>query len=149
MIVELAVSGEGSLEYVKDLLDIVQNPNVEPVRPHALPWCKCGCCVSMKDPDHNKCCGRKICITSYYMFKKLCLDRDVLKFNIRARCDIRAEGMDFSMNAFRKASYRQFALWKYGHLGKSNRRVLPSCVVTVIRNLYPSSDGRYMGFKHS
>lgn len=88
-------------------------------------------------------------MTSYKMFQKLCLDRDILQLNITARCDIRADPMDYSMNSFRKAGYRQFALWKYGRLGRSNRRILPSCVVKVIREVYPSPDGQYMGFKRN
>eukprot|EP00112_Aurelia_sp_Birch-Aquarium-sp1_P017037 Seg3914.1 transcript_id=Seg3914.1/GoldUCD/mRNA.D3Y31 product="hypothetical protein" protein_id=Seg3914.1/GoldUCD/D3Y31 len=147
LIVELAVMGSGSLDFVKDLVTITRNPDVELSRPTALPWCKCGVCTDMGKPDENKCCGRKICITSYYMYRKLCLDADVLKLNITARCDLRADPMDYSMNAFRKAAYRQFALWKFGHLGRGNRRILPSCVLTTIRSFYPSPTGQYMGFK--
>jgi len=61
-------------------------------------------------------------------------------------CDIRAEERDFSMNWFRLAAYRQYILWRYGKLGKGNRRVCPSCVVVVVRSVYPSADGVYMGF---
>eukprot|EP00112_Aurelia_sp_Birch-Aquarium-sp1_P015922 Seg3567.1 transcript_id=Seg3567.1/GoldUCD/mRNA.D3Y31 product="P2X purinoceptor 7" protein_id=Seg3567.1/GoldUCD/D3Y31 len=147
VLVELAVCGEGSLDFVRELLQVIQNPDAELNRPTMASWCKCGVCVDMGKQEENKCCGRKVCVTSYYMFRKLCLDRDVLRLNITARCDIRAENMDFTMNAFRKAGYRQFTLWKYGRLGKSNRRVLPSCVVTTIRKFYPSPTGHYMGFK--
>lgn len=143
------MSGEGSLDYVKGLLDIIQHPAEQPVINDALPWCKCGCCVNMGNVDENKCCDKRICITSYYMFKKLCLDRDVLKLNIIARSDLRADNMEFTTNAYRKAAYRQMALWKYGRLGRGNRRVHPSCVVTMIRKFYPSPDDRYMGFKPS
>ena len=55
----------------------------------------------------------------------------------------------FSMESFRKAAYRQFALWKYGKLGRGNRRVLPACAVRLIRQAYPSADGRYMGFRNN
>ncbi|XP_065068396.1 uncharacterized protein LOC135693758 [Rhopilema esculentum] len=147
LIVELAVTGEGSFEFVQDLVHVIQSPNPEANRPMALPWCKCGVCTEMGKEEENKCCKRTICVTSYYMFKKLCLDRDVLKLNITARCDLRADHMTFTMNSFRKAAYRQFALWKYGHLGSGNRRILPACVVTVIRNMYPSPTDEYMGFK--
>ena len=128
-------------------MQVVQNPNVQLNRPTALPWCKCGVCTDMGNEEENKCCKRAICITSYHMFKKLCLDRDVLKLNITARCDLRADQMTFTMNSFRKAAYRQFALWKYGRLGRSNRRILPACVLTVVRNMYPSPTDQYMGFK--
>ena len=147
LLVELAVYGEGSLEFVRELLQVIQNPDAELDRPTMAPWCKCGVCVDMGEPEENKCCGRKVCVTSYYMFRKLCLDRDVLKLNITAHCDIRADDMDFTMNPFGKAGYRQFTLWKYGRLGKGNRRILPACVVTTIRKFYPSPNGQYMGFK--
>lgn len=75
------------------------------------------------------------------------LDREVLTIAIRARCDIRAENADYEMNSFRKAAYRQFILWKYGKLGKGNRRVCPSCVVRLVRQTYPALDGQYMGFR--
>eukprot|EP00795_Rhopilema_esculentum_P004213 gene4213-20400_t len=111
LIVELAVTGEGSFEFVQDLVPVIQSPNPEANRPMALPWCKCGVCTEMGKEEENKCCKVTICVTSYYMFKKLCLDRDVLKLNITARCDLRADHMTFTMNSFRKAAYRQFALW--------------------------------------
>ena len=74
IILELAVTGEGSLEFVQDLGQVVQNPNMQLNRPTALPWCKCGVCTDMGKEEENKCCKRAICITSYHMFKKLCLD---------------------------------------------------------------------------
>ncbi len=123
LVLELAVTGEGSLEYVQDLITVIENPHAEIERPFSPPWCKCGVCIDMGNDDENKCCGRRVCITSYVMFKKLCLDRDVLKLNIVARCDLRADNMEFSTNAFRKAAYRQMVLWKYGRLGVGNRRI--------------------------
>ena len=80
--------------------------------------------------------------------QKICLDRDVLKLQILARSDMRAEPIEFSMNSYRKAAYQQYALWKYGKLGSGNRRILPACVLAIIRKFYPSPDGTYMGFKH-
>ena len=53
----------------------------------------------------------------------------------------------FSMESFRKAAYRQYVLWRFGKLGRGNRRVLPSCVVRTRRAAYPAPDSRYMGFR--
>ena len=123
-------------------------PEVPPHQEQNCPsWCVCNCCVEMENPQEEKCCGLKKCITSYQLFEDLCLDRNVLEVAIKARCDIRAEDLDFGMNSFRKAAYRQYILWQYGRLGKGNRRVCPSCVVKMIRIGYPSLDGNYMGFK--
>ena len=68
---------------------------------------------------------------------------------ITARCDIRADEPDYSTQSYRKAAYRQYTLWKYEKLGRGNRKILPSCVVTTIRQAYPAPDGNYMGFRRS
>ena len=81
------------------------------------------------------------------LMKKLCLDPDVLELCIKNSSDIRNDREDSSTKAFRKAAYRQFILARYGRLGKENRRVCPSCVVTKIRERYPSITGIYMGYK--
>lgn len=86
----------------------------------------------------------KECVTSYELFRNICIDREILRLSIRARCDIRAEEPDYSMNSFRKAAYRQFILWRHGKLGKGNRRVCPACVVRVVRFAYPAPDGVYI-----
>ena len=101
----------------------------------------------MGNEEENKCCRKRACVTSYELFRNICIDREVLRLAISGRCDKRAEEPDFSMNSFRKAAYRQYILWRYGKLGKGNRRVCPSCVVMVVHSVYPSPDGVYMGFR--
>ena len=34
----------------------------------------------------------------------------------------------------------------HGHLGKTIRRVIPSCAVKKIREIFPADDGIYTGF---
>ncbi|XP_053388690.1 uncharacterized protein LOC123553808 [Mercenaria mercenaria] len=46
----------------------------------------------------------------------------------------------------RHAGYRNFTLWRYGHLGAGIRRVIPSCCVLAIRQTFPSASGQYTGF---
>ena len=46
---------------------------------------------------------------------------------------------------YRYTAYRQFVRWCWGYLGKEVRVVLPSCVVTKIRNAYASA--QYKGFQ--
>lgn len=46
----------------------------------------------------------------------------------------------------RKALYRAFTYLKFGHLGKEKRIPIRSCVTTKIREMYPETDGDYMGF---
>lgn len=150
LLIELLSNGRGSLDYAKNIAKDYEDP--DPDDPSAgegdLPqWCVCGNCVPMENPQEQKCCTIRKCITSYELFHNLCLDRNVLEVAIKARCDMRADDLDFSTNSFRKASYRQYILWRYGRLGKGNRRICPSCVVRMIRAAYPSADGNYMGFR--
>ena len=97
----------------------------------------------MENPQEQKCCTLRKCITSYELFQNLCLDRNVLEVSIKARCDMRADGFDFSPASYRKAAYRQHILWQCERLGRGSRRVCPSCVVRIV--VYPSADGNNKG----
>ena len=50
---------------------------------------------------------------------------------------------------YRYAAYRQFTMWIYGHLGRHIRQVVPSCVVSFIRQFYPEPSGVYTGFSEA
>ena len=52
----------------------------------------------------------------------------------------------FKIRSLRYAAYRQFTWWVHGYLGKSIRRVIPSCAVKKIRAEFPSQDGLYTGY---
>ena len=125
-----------------------QHQTLNPLQLHQtpLPWCKCGVCIVIPQQVENKCCGQRRCVTTFARFSKLCLDPDVLQLCTRNRADIRNDRDDNSTRAFRKASYRQFILDRYGYLGKGNRKVCPSCVVKTVRGRYPSQTGVYMGY---
>jgi len=148
LLVRILSMGRGSLDFAKQLVadDLPDQP---PSPPRDLPWCICGVCRPMDTEQENICCKKRVCITSYNTFTNICLDRDILEVCIKARCDIRADDFNFSMESFRKAGYRQYAMWTYGKLGRGNRRVLPACVVLMIRRAYPAPDGRYMGYRNS
>lgn len=137
------------MEFAKNMLSGDDPEAPPPPENNAGPWCVCGVCRRMPDERENVCCKKRTCVTSYVMFNNVCLDREVLQLAIRARCDIRADDPDYSTQSYRKAAYRQYCLWKYGKLGRGNRKVLPSCVVTFIRQAYPAPDGNYMGFRQS
>lgn len=154
--------GRGSLDFARNLLaaknapTAPQDPSAPPGAPSPSPgnntapeWCKCKLCRPMQSDQENVCCQRVNCLTRFQVFNNICLDRDVLEICIKARCDIRADEFNFSMESFRKAAYRQFIIWRYGKLGRGNRRVVPSCAVLSIRRAYPSPDGRVMGFRSS
>lgn len=147
-LVHLLSMGRGSLDFTKKLAD--EDPNdPEPPAEEAPDWCKCRVCMPMSSEEENVCCKRVTCITSYTSFANICLDRDIWEVCIKARCDIRADKFNFSGESFRKAAYRQFALWQYGKLGRGNRKVIPACSVRRIRAQYPASDGKYMDFRVS
>ena len=142
--------GRGSLDFARKLLDERNAPPAPPSPSNNTPdWCKCKLCRPMPSDLENVCCKRVNCITRFQVFNNICLDRDILEVCIKARCDIRADEFNFSMESFRKAASRQFILWRFGKLGRSNRRVVPSCSVLAIRRTYPSPDGRYMGYRNS
>lgn len=148
ILIKLLSMGRGSLDFAKNLAE--EGPNdPEPPDEDTPEWCKCRVCQPMPSEEENVCCKRVTCLTSYTSFSNICLDRDILEVCIKARCDLRADEFNFSMESFRKAGYRQFALWRYGKLGRGNRRVIPACAVRRIRAQYPAPDGRYMGFRAS
>lgn len=151
LIVELSASGNGSLGHLQDLVHVIQDsPDDVQTSPAALiTWCKCGVCKIMPSAEERKCCGKKRCVTSFHAFRKVCLDRNILVVCVKTQADHFAEDFEFSTNSFRKAAYRQFIMWKYGKLGYGNRRIIPSCVVTMIRAAYPSPNGQYMGFHYN
>ncbi|KAL3842816.1 hypothetical protein ACJMK2_020800 [Sinanodonta woodiana] len=43
-------------------------------------------------------------------------------------------------------TYRQFVSWIWHHLGKGNRRILPSCVISKVRDTFPDPLSYYVGF---
>ncbi|KAH3838412.1 hypothetical protein DPMN_111821 [Dreissena polymorpha] len=59
---------------------------------------------------------------------------------------LQAESVEDSNRAFRHAAYRQYVLWMYGQLERSDRRTVPACCVKIIREKFPSDIGQYTGF---
>lgn len=174
--IELLSNGKGSIDFAKNLLDNLTNPpspsgeadltgmdssevpdlptpssDLAPyMESDELPtWCKCGMCKPMKVQKENNCCGLRNCITSYELFHTQCLNRDVLILGIRNRCDFRGDEPSFGMQDYRWAAYRHYILWRFGKMGRGNRKACPSCVYIAIRRAYPSASGQYMGFKSS
>eukprot|EP00112_Aurelia_sp_Birch-Aquarium-sp1_P022818 Seg6569.1 transcript_id=Seg6569.1/GoldUCD/mRNA.D3Y31 product="hypothetical protein" protein_id=Seg6569.1/GoldUCD/D3Y31 len=88
LVLQLSANGNGSVENIKDVLKYIEDDNSteEPAQGlDQLPWCKCGACREMPTEKERKCCDRKTCVTSYKLFSKICLDRDVLLIAIKSR----------------------------------------------------------------
>ncbi|XP_041349489.1 P2X purinoceptor 7-like [Gigantopelta aegis] len=88
------------------------------------------------------------CITQHPGFHTVCLDEWTLEAAYYSyRQGYRVEHPS-GPRRNRYVAYRQFVRWCWGYLGKDVRVVLPSCVVTKIRNTFPSPDGTYIGFQY-
>ena len=123
MLLELLSNGRGSLDYDKNLLQGISsdpNPEVPP---------------NNGQPEKTNVVVDVCVLMSYELFLNICIDREVLTVAIHARCDIGVEEPDYASNSFRKAAYRQYILWRFGKLGRGNRKVYPACVVKVIREV--------------
>ena len=145
-LVSEAYCNSGGMELAKALLENPQDPGRSN---NALPWCICSNCRVMATAEENVCCRKRSCLTTMGWFDSVVLNRDVLSVAIEARSDVFADDPEYTPASYRKAAYRQFVIWQHGHLGRSNRRVVPSCVVWCIRNKYPAPDGVYLGFRDS
>jgi len=62
--------------------------------------------------------------------------------------DIPADVVPTPRNLVRKHCYRTYTYYRYGHLGKGNRVMVPSCVSDKIRERWPEeNDDDFMGFR--
>ena len=98
-------------------------------------------------PIENLCCKQRTCITTVDTFESIVLDSNILAVAIVSRSDTYADVPDYSPQSYQKAAYRQWIVWQHGYLGRTNRKVIPSCVVWKVRSRYPAPDGVYLGFK--
>ena len=160
----LSMEGVGSMDFVHGMMTRIYDmeENEEPgeasqelpgeasqelLREVTPEWCKWRHCYIMPQEIENQCCEHRNCVTLSRRYRKLCLDAEFLQLSSRNVCDIRNDREDNSMRAFRRQAYRHYMLDTHGRLGKGRRRVAPSCVVTCIRQHYPSQTGVYMGFR--
>ena len=86
------------------------------------------------------------CITEAEEFKTLCLNNVVLQNVLVGFHDTRGDYLEEKTpsGSYRFASYKQFTWWVYKSLRNGNRRVIPSCVLWSIRNLFPEPDNKYV-----
>ena len=129
LLMKTACTGNGSLNSIRNIVYFIKNENQQREDDNDAPdW-------FVYKAEGNHCCGKRTFVTSYMMF-----------WNWK---HTRAEDFDFSTNATRKAAYHQLTMWKYGRLGRGNRKPNPVCIVRMIREAYPSPTNEYMGYKES
>ena len=63
------------------------------------------------------------------------------------RADILVTELQRDHKSRRHASYKMFMFWWKGRLGQGKRKVIPSCVVMKIREIYPDPFNHYTGYK--
>ena len=128
------------------------SPEPQPGPSTQLPsWCKCGRCRQMPTALEQQCCrktrGPCITITASTDLNAAVLNEVMLVVCIRDRNDVFVlNDNPAAHDTLRNMAYRRFILWKYGHLGVGNRRVIPSCVVRGIRTKYPAPNNIYVGY---
>ncbi|XP_070559470.1 uncharacterized protein [Ptychodera flava] len=126
----------------------------------------CSCCSVMTQVETSHCCQEEdrvwekvehyvieseqqcSCITLHPGFASVCLDRWVLETAYYQYRQEYGKMRQFQQNERdRYIAYRQFVRWSWGFLGRHVRVPLPSCVISKIREHFPSSDGTYKNFQ--
>jgi len=132
-------------------------------------WCECGSCGVQhhKSPRSMYCCmeGRNRsryqnkfmekfvpnanCLKENPHFQRLALDRTVLIASAKLLSQRYGTAVkeNYSNGELRKAAYYNTANWIFGNMKRGDRRILPSCIVSAIRQVFPNPPGkRYVGF---
>ncbi|XP_064638314.1 uncharacterized protein LOC135494328 [Lineus longissimus] len=130
---------------------------------HVSEWCTCDRCVTMTTPVMNLCCQElealegKIyaddldSITLHCDFELVVLKKPILRTALVAMKDVKRASLvePITERAYRLAAYRQFTWWIHERLGKKVRKVIPSCVVQLIRETFQDPNGQYTGFREA
>ncbi|KAL3886221.1 hypothetical protein ACJMK2_026228 [Sinanodonta woodiana] len=87
-------------------------------------WCNCDHSKAMPSEDECLCCDN-------YMFERYCVELGIITM-------VDQDGpLDDN---------EPMNIWIWHHLGKGNRRILPSSVVSKIRDTFPDPLSYYVGF---
>ncbi|XP_078335853.1 P2X purinoceptor 7-like [Crassostrea virginica] len=152
------VNNESSSEEIKE-----EESTNQSSLPTDTKWCKCGNCIIMETTRECKCCvdipevssrlkenesSSICCIIQHPSFKVNCLNQHVLEVSYYEYIqDNGPLGNDEPIHElYRHLAYRRFARFIWKCLGRHNRRILPSCVVTAVRQKFPSQ--QYCGFRY-
>ncbi|KAJ8348806.1 hypothetical protein SKAU_G00273950 [Synaphobranchus kaupii] len=91
--------------------------------------------------------GELECMTAHPGFEGVCLNEWVLQAVHNQFRQLYGEMPEASVEGLlRHCSYRNFVRWCWGFLGRRVRVVIPSCIITRIREKFPEASGQYVGF---
>ena len=138
--------------------DLEEQATTLPSRANNTDWCKCGNCRPMKTEEESRCCrddgevpqsyfGEHLCVTSHSNFSAVCLQDQVLKTTLHMLNDIRGDTINVRNTSMRYAG--QYTWWVHNHLGKGVRKVIPSCAIWTIRDMYPEENGYYVPYQEA
>lgn len=137
--------------------------------PTDQPWCRCGNCAQLPTGLERKCCyDESFQLTNLQdtqfqpeqqcvLTSRLLLNHILHEVTVQLRwldqrryLGFRGDDLLFQLmepSNYRYHAYRSYVNFMHGHLGKGNRRVIPSCVVTHIRSSWPDPGGNYTGYR--
>lgn len=120
-------------------------------------WCHCNRCHLEARALDRVCCHvlnndnlfQTNCFTDMEEFERICLYPPYLEIILVGLSQLRGDALEAHTcnRSFRFASYTAFTWWVHGKLGRYNRRVIPSCVIWKIRDMFPEESGTYVNFK--
>ncbi|XP_065907798.1 P2X purinoceptor 7-like isoform X2 [Dysidea avara] len=117
----------------------VEREETEADRVGNIDWCRCGHCIVMATQRESICCKEIEQINSLLEVLMVTLHSH------RYHYGSADEPVDENRK-FRYLAYRQMTWWGWHYLGRHRRVVLPSCVVSRIRQEFPSDE--YTGHQH-
>ncbi|KAL3859949.1 hypothetical protein ACJMK2_010128 [Sinanodonta woodiana] len=125
-------------------------------------WCLCSKCIPMTNQEENICCHSQsileekieecssTCITNHEGFIANCLNIHVLEtsFYEYVQENVRLRENDQIQSLKNKLAFwfGIFVRWVWKIFGKRNRKILPSCVVSMMRKTFSSET--YTGLKY-
>ena len=130
------------------------------VRVRNLDWCKCGNCLVGKRVIDCLCCFEVhplnsefdteniSCIIQPKEFEMLCTSEIVLKNVLTGLQVTSGDHLEyhFSNQSLRYAVHKKFIWWVFKHLSKWNKRIIPLCELSKIREHFPEPDADYVNY---